>query len=498
MALKSILSRPLAAYTSSKIRKEAMQPFDYQQQTFKMLISKGRNTVFGKDHGFEQIKSYEDFRLLVPLSDYESLRPLIERISEGEKDVLWPGLPLYFATTSGTTSGSKYIPITPDSIHNHISSARNALLMYMARSGNFRFADHSMIFLQGSPVLYKKGIIPAGRLSGITAHHIPGYLQKNRMPSWDTNCIDDWETKVDKIVEETLQKRMSLISGIPSWLRMYFEKLVKTTGRPVGEIFPDFSLLVYGGLNFEPYRQAFSELIGRKVDTVELYPASEGFIAYQDLGPGEGLLLNVNSGIFFEFIPMSEFHRPNPHRIPLEEVETGRDYAIILSNNAGLWAYNLGDTVRFVSKEPYRILVSGRTSQFISAFGEHVIASEVEASIAEACAASGVRVDEFTVAPMVNPGSGLPHHHWLIEFSSLPEDVPGFAALLDNSLCKRNPYYSDLIRGNILQELKITALPRGTFRHFLESKGKLGGQNKVEHLSDNHQKADELLTYLRD
>lgn len=498
MGVRSLISPLLSSFVASSVRKDALHPIECQDRVFKRLIKAGQQCIYGKAHRFKEIKSYEDFQRHVPLVNYEDFRPLIERVSKGEKNVLWPGLPIYFAKTSGTTSGTKYIPITRDSISNHLNSARNALLMYMARTGNYAFADHSMIFLQGSPVLDKKGVIPAGRLSGIVAHHIPAYLQKNRMPSWKTNCIEDWETKVDAIVEETLKKRMSLISGIPSWLRMYFEKLVASAGKPVGEIFPDFSLLVYGGVNYEPYRQVFDSLIGRHIDTVELYPASEGFIAFQDEGPGEGLLVNVNSGIFFEFIPADKAHEEYPERIPLEGVETGKDYAIILSSNAGLWGYNLGDTVRFVSLKPYRLVVSGRVSQFISAFGEHVIASEVESALAEVCRVTGVRVDEFTVAPLVNPPSGLPHHQWLIEFESLPlapAETQNFASLLDQAMCRKNTYYNDLIAGHVLEPLHVVPLPKGTFRNYLASKGKLGGQNKVAHLSDNREIAGQLIKF---
>jgi len=493
MQIRSILSRALAPIVAASIRKDAGHAIECQDRVFKKLIKAGQHCIYGKAHRFKEIKSYEDFRRHVPLVNYEDFRPLIERVSKGEKNVLWPGLPIYFAKTSGTTSGTKYIPITRDSIPNHLNSARNALLMYMARSGNYAFADHSMIFLQGSPVLDKKGVIPAGRLSGIVAHHIPAYLQKNRMPSWKTNCIEDWETKVNAIVDETLKKRMSLISGIPSWLRMYFEKLVARTGKPVGEIFPDFSLLVYGGVNYEPYRQVFDSLIGRHIDTVELYPASEGFIAFQDEGTGEGLLLNVNSGIFFEFIPADKVHEEFPERIPLEGVETGKDYALVLSSNAGLWGYNLGDTVRFVSLKPYRLIVSGRVSQFISAFGEHVIASEIEEALAQACAQSGIKVNEFTVAPMVNPPKGLPHHQWLIEFGKAPVSLTEFAVMVDQELRKRNTYYDDLIAGHVLEQLHVIALKDGTFRKYLISKGKLGGQNKMAHLSDNREIAEGLL-----
>jgi len=501
MGINSLLSLPLSSFIAKKIERDALHSAGCQDKVFKLLIVGGRRCIYGKAHGMRDISNYEEFRQRIPVIGYEDIHPLIERISKGEKNILWPGRPIYLAKTSGTTSGTKYIPITRDSIPNHINSARNALLMYMHRTRNFAFADYKMIFLQGSPVLDKKGVIPAGRLSGIVAHHVPAYLQRNRMPSWKTNCIEDWETKVDAIVEETLKKRMSLISGIPSWLRMYFEKLVQRAGKPVGEIFPDFSLLVYGGLNFEPYRNAFDKLIGRHVDTIELYPASEGFIAYQDQGPGEGLLLNVNSGIFYEFIPADKVNDEDPERIPLEGVELGVDYAIVLTSNAGLWAYNLGDLVRFISRNPYRIIVTGRVSQFISAFGEHVIASEVEGALAEVCLQTGIRVDEFHVAPMVNPPEGgLPYHQWIVEFGSLPDEetlhatsLQEFITKLDQSMCRRNSYYNDLISGKVLQPLKVVTVPKGTFQSYLASKGRLGGQHKVPRLADNREVAEGLL-----
>lgn len=496
MKLRSTIARPLACYTTRKIRRDAANAVICQHRTLAGLLDTGSQTVYGKELKFNLIKTYDEYRKRVPITDYEALKPYIERAATGEPDILWAGVPRYFAKTSGTTSGSKYIPITRDSVPNHIATARNTLLTYMHRTGNYGFADHSMIFLQGSPVLEKKGVVPAGRLSGIVAHHVPKYLQKNRMPSWETNCIEDWEIKVDAIVEETLQKRMSLISGIPSWLRMYFEKLVDRTGKPVGEVFPDLSLIVYGGLNYEPYRSVIESLIGREVDTVETYPASEGFIAFQDGAPGEGLLLNINSGIFFEFIPLSSFHESPPPRISIGDVQTGTDYAVILSSNAGLWAYNLGDTVRFVSLDPYRIMFSGRVSQFISAFGEHVIASEVEAALSEACKAAACRVAEFTVAPNLEPEEGLPHHEWLIEFDSVPEGIASFAEDLDLAMRKKNSYYDDLVKGKVLQPLKIIELPKGSFQKYLESEGKLGGQNKVIHVADNREVAGGVLNII--
>jgi hypothetical protein len=495
MGFLSIASRPVALFASLSIRNDAKNAISRQESIFNELIRKGRKTLYGKEFGFQGIRNYTDYRNQVPLTDYENLKKYIVRSAKGEKDILWPGKPIYFAKTSGTTSGSKHIPITADSIHNHIRTARNALLFYMHRSGNYRFADHKMIFLQGSPELDKHGVIPSGRLSGIVAHHVPSYLQKNRMPSWQTNCIGDWEAKVDKVVEETLKEKMSLISGIPSWLRIYFEKIVDSTGKTVGEAFPDFSLLVYGGLSFEPYRKVFEQLIGRPVDSIETYPASEGFIAFQDAGTEDGMLLNINSGIFYEFIPVEKYGEPEAERLPLEAVETGRDYALILSSNAGLWAYSIGDTVRFVSKSPYRIKVTGRVSQFISAFGEHVIASEVEDALAETCNETRVGVDEFTVAPQVNPAHGLPHHEWVIEFSAPPTDLDNFALTLDHALRKRNDYYNDLVEGNILSPLKITILEKGTFTAYLKWKGLLGGQNKVIHVSDNRELVHALIDF---
>jgi len=497
MGIRSIILQPLAHFKSTHIEKDCYRAIENQTKILHSLTRKARKTVYGKENGFDKIRDYTDFAKKVPLVDYEKLKPYIQRIIDGEKDILWPGLPIYFAKTSGTTSGSKHIPISKESIHNHIDTARNALLMYAYRTKNYAFADHYMIFVQGSPELDTSGIIPTGRLSGIVAHHVPAYLKKKRMPSWRTNCIEDWESKIDAIVAETLKKPMSLISGIPSWLRMYFEKITQATGKKVGEVFPDFSLLVYGGLNFEPYRNTIKELIGRYVDTIELYPASEGFIAFQDR-PGEaGLLLNTNSGIFYEFIAIEKSGNGQPQRIQLKDVQLNREYEIILSTNAGLWAYRIGDTVQFITKDPYRIKVTGRVTHFISAFGEHVIASEVEEALNDTCMTTGGRVNEFTVAPQVNPIEGLPYHEWLIEFDQKPNSPDEFATLLDDSMRKRNSYYNDLIKGQILQPLKITSLSKDTFKNYLKSEGLLGGQNKVVHLADNRVTAEELLRFSR-
>ncbi|NOR27685.1 MAG: hypothetical protein GQ540_04040 [Lutibacter sp.] len=492
MSIKSILAKPFAKLTASKFYKQSNNAVEIQQKVFKNLIAQASKTVFGKDHNFNSINSYEDFKKNVPVRDYEALKPYVEKVVAGESDILWKGKPLYFAKTSGTTSGAKYIPLTKESMPMHISAARNSLLNYIAETKKTDFVNGKMIFLQGSPELNEKNGIKTGRLSGISAHFIPNYLLKNRLPSWETNCIEDWETKVDAIVDETINEDMTLISGIPSWVQMYFEKIIERTGKKVGEVFPNFNLFVYGGVNFEPYRNKFEDLIGRKVDTIELYPASEGFIAYQDSQNEKGMMLLVDNGMFYEFIPSEEFFEDNPTRISLADVKAGVNYVIILNTNAGLWGYNIGDTVEFLSVNPPRIIVTGRIKHFISAFGEHVIGKEVEQAMNENTTNTTIGITEFTVAPQITPESGLPYHEWFIEFDNEPKNLQSFAAKVDVSMQQQNIYYLDLIKGKILQPLKITSIEKGGFNNYMKSIGKLGGQNKVPRLSDNRKIADKL------
>lgn len=463
-----------------------------QENILKTLIKVGQNTEFGKEAGLKNVNNYDEFKHAVTIRDYEQLKPYIERIKEGKHNVLWKGRPIYFAKTSGTTSGTKYIPITKDSIPNHINTARNALLCYMAETGNTLFANGKMIFLSGSPELERVGDIPTGRLSGIVNHHVPRYLRTNQLPSYETNCIEDWETKLNKIVDETIGKDMTLISGIPPWMQMYFDELIKRKGKKIKDIFPHFSVLVYGGVNFEPYRAKLFDSIGKKIDGIETFPASEGFIAFQDSQEEEGLLLNTNSGIFYEFIPAGEIFKENPTRLSLKDVKIGENYALIINSNAGLWGYNIGDTVKFVSIEPYRLVVTGRTKHFISAFGEHVIGEEVEYSLLKAAEEEHIHITEFTVAPYVSSSEGKSFHEWLIEFENKPLDMDAFAIKLDENLRKKNSYYDDLVVGNILTPLKITPVRKNGFIDYMRSIGKLGGQNKVPHLSNDRKIADEL------
>ncbi|HNK28612.1 MAG TPA: GH3 auxin-responsive promoter family protein [Ferruginibacter sp.] len=468
-----------------------------QQSLFQQLIKTALKTEFGKDHDFANIKSHEDFVKRVPLRDYEAFKPYIEKIKEGKHNILWKGQPIYFAKTSGTTSGVKYIPITKESIPNHINTARNALLCYMAETGNTKFADGKLIFLSGSPELERVGGIPTGRLSGIVNHHVPKYLRSNQLPSFTTNCIEEWEEKLDKIVEETIRQDMTLISGIPPWMQMYFDRLIERSGKKVGELFPHFSVMVQGGVNFEPYKAKLYESIGRPVDCIELFPASEGFFAFQDSQKEPGLLLNSNSGIFFEFVPAAEIFNENPTRLTLRDVKVGENYALIISSNAGLWGYNIGDTVKFVSTNPYRLVVTGRTKHFISAFGEHVIGEEVEAALLQAANEEHIHITEFTVAPRISTDAGKSFHEWFIEFENKPKDIAAFARKIDDNLRNRNVYYDDLIAGNILQQLKISPIQKNGFIDYMKSIGKLGGQNKVPRLSNDRTIADGLSAFVQ-
>jgi hypothetical protein len=495
LKLKSILAKPFASYVARQVKRDKENALAHQEDIFKALLKKAANTIFGKQYKFSEIKTYEDFTTNVPLFDFEDLKPFIEQIKEGKQNVLWPGKPIYLAKSSGTTSGVKYLPITKDSISNHINAARNALLLYMNETGNTQFANGRMIFLSGSPELERIGGIPTGRLSGIANHHVPYYLRKNQLPSYNTNCIEDWEQKLDKICEETIAEDMSLISGIPPWTQMYFDELEKRSGKKIGELFPKFSVMVYGGVNFEPYRQKLFESIGRRIDTIETYPASEGFIAFQDSQEEPGLLLNTNAGIFYEFILPADVHQKNAKRISLKDVELGINYAIILNTNAGLFGYVIGDTVKFVSINPYRIVVTGRIKHFISAFGEHVIAEEVEKALMQTALEQNIKIIEFTVAPQVSPNEGLPYHEWLIEFDNQPTDIQKFAEAVDVKMRKLNIYYDDLIAGSILKTLVVTALQKNAFINYMKSVGKLGGQNKVPRLSNDRKIADELSNF---
>ena len=490
--LKHALLKIASRFAKNQVYNWANKPIVTQENQFNYLIKKARNTKFGKNHGFSEISNYQEFKKRVPIRDYEGLREYFEKVKSGEKDILWPGKPIYLALTSGTTSGAKYIPITRESLPNHLNGAKNALLIYVAETNKTSFVNGKYIFVQGSPILNDISGILSGRLSGISAHHVPFYMKSNMLPSWDTNIIEDWENKVENIVKETISQDMTIISGIPSWVQMYFEKIVQKTNKQISEVFPNFSLLIYGGVNFKPYKKKFISLIGKEVDSIELFPASEGFFAFQDKQDSDDLLLILNAGIFYEFINVEDFRENRLERISLQNVKKDINYVMIISSSAGLWGYNTGDTVKFTSISPYRIIVTGRLKQSLSAFGEHVIVKEVEQAIEQAILKTGNVVVEFTVAPRFKSSSSPACHEWFIEFDGKVDEINNFKNLLDYELQKQNKYYKDLIEGKIIDKPVIRKIIKGGFKKYMSSIGKLGGQNKVPKIADSRKIADSL------
>ena len=490
------IAKSFANFVASKNQHWIKNPIQSQTKTLEFLIKNGKKTLFGEQHFFKNIKKYQEFKDSVPVRDYEKFKIYIDKVLKGENDVVWPGKPIYFCKTSGTTSGIKYIPIFENAIKTHINSARDSILNYIVNSGDTNFIKGKQIFIQGSPVLKTRNGIKIGRLSGIVAHHVPFYLRSSRMPSWEVNCIEDWEEKINAIVDQTINQNMTLISGIPPWVQMYFEKIIEKSGKKVGDVFKNFSLFMYGGVSFKPYKKIFDELIGRKVNSIEVYPASEGFFAFQDQIDVDSMLLVLNNDIYYEFIKTNDLLNGKSNYISLSEVKVGENYALIISTSSGLWRYSVGDTIQFTETNPYRIIVTGRTKHFISAFGEHVIAKEVENAIKEVSSKLKLRIREFTVAPQVTPKEGLPFHEWFIEFDQIKDNLEAIEIAMDNIMQRQNIYYKDLIQGKILSPLKITKIRKGGFNDFMNSIGKLGGQNKVPHLSNDRKIASELKNYI--
>ncbi|PDH45685.1 MAG: hypothetical protein CNE34_00560 [Rhodothermaeota bacterium MED-G18] len=457
-----------------------------QKKILNELLENSKNTRFGEDHNFRNINNYEDFKSSVPIRDYEGFRGYIEKIKNGEKNVTWIDKPLYLAKTSGTTSGTKFIPITKESLPNHINTAKHLLYDYFKKKKKIKPFLGKVMFLSGTPNLDEENGIKIGRLSGIVNHHKPFFLKNRSLPSTETNQIDSWEEKINNIVEETLGQDLRVIGGIPPWIQMYFDVLIERTGKKVSEIFPNLELLCHGGVNFQPYKTNLFNSIGRAVDTLETFPASEGFFAYQDDLYSDDLLLQVNSGIFFEFVELNELKKEKPKRISIEEIKLDTNYAMVITSNAGLWSYDIGDTIKFTDTNPLKIKVSGRTKQYVSAFGEHVIVDEVEKSLKKTCEKfKDVEIVEYTVGPRIMNQKSKSHHEWFIEFKSPPSRIKDFEIELDLNMKNLNIYYRDLRKDKILSRLKITKAKKKSFINFMKSIGKLGGQNKVPRLSNN-------------
>ena len=497
MSIKSFLGSLWATNRARKVNKAMNNALELQEKTLKQLIARSQHTAFGKDHHFDEIHTYEDFKARVPIRNYEQSRPWLDRVVKGEEDISWPGKPLYLAKTSGTTSGAKYIPISKESIQCQVAGARDALMMYMSETAKTGFLNGKMMFLSGSPEIEENEYgIKTGRLSGIVNHFVPSYLQRNKVPTYEANIIEDWEEKVKAIVKEVSKEDLRLISGIPPWVQMFFEELEAQTGKQPLEVWPNLQVFVQGGVDYSPYAPIFDQYFQDRVDIVEVFPASEGFFAYQNTQEDDGLMLMPDNGIFFEFVPMDEYGKEDPQRLSLGEVEKDVQYALILSSNAGLWAYDIGDTVKFTSLEPFKLRVTGRVKHFISAFGEHVISEEVNKAILEAQKSAGGEFQEFTVAPLIVEAKGESAHEWLIEFTEIPSNWELFIDALDQALRKQNAYYDDLRDGNILRKAEVKAIQLNASREYMKAQGKLGGQNKFPRLSNDRKIADFLYGFL--
>jgi hypothetical protein len=489
LKIKSVVFTAFAQWKVPYLLAENISGEKHQRYWLERLIAEAKNTEFGQEHHFDQIQNYKDFATLVPLRVYEDFIPYIERIKQNKRDVLWKGLPVYFAKTSGTTASAKYIPISRESIGHHITAARNVLLFHAAQQGKADFLQGKMIFLQGSPQLEKIGDIFIGRLSGIVYHHVPKFFLGNRIPSYATNCIEDWEEKIAAIIGEALPEKLNLVSGIPPWCIMFFERLLAVTNKKnIAELFPTLSLFIHGGVNFKPYENQLKKLMGKEIPMLETYPASEGFFAYQNDRVDPTLLLNLNAGIFYEFIPLEAYHQHNTTTYTIEEVKVAQQYVLVVSTNAGLWRYIVGDTIKFTHLKPYKIVVTGRIKQFISAFGEHVIAEEIEDIMREAIEKFNITLIDYHVCPDV---AGR-RYQWLIEAAHSIENTHEVAVFIHRRLAAKNIYYSDLLEGNLIGIPEIIWLEPGSFLHYQKKAGKLGGQNKVVRLSNDQQVAEML------
>ena len=498
MKLTSFLIRFLAKRQWERNKKNKFNALDHQNKIFKKIINNGVDSLFGKNNSINKSIKYIDFKKLIKLNDYESIRPYVKKISEGETNILTKGVPKYFAITSGTTSGTKYIPLTMEMLNFQMRAIKELLLLYSYQSGNCKLSNTGMMFIQGSPVLRKFNKIPFAKLSGITARHIPFFLKKNRYPSMKTNCISNWDEKIKKIVLETFDKDMGVIGGIPPWVITYFRALLAhTQASNIKEIFPNFELYIHGGTSFENYKNSIFKLCG-DIDTLETYPASEGFFAYQDNLNEKHLLLLTNHGVFYEFVEVSRFKKGDNERVCLADVELGKNYVLIVSTVSGLWAYNTGDTIRFVSINPYKIVFCGRVSQYCSVFGEHVIEKEVQTALTQTLKKSGGEICEFSVCPKIKTNTKESHHEWFIEFVVKPKNMRNFEESLNREMETQNIYYKDLIKSNIISTLKVICVKRGGFDEYMKSIGKFGGQNKCPHLSNDRKIGDFLSEYYED
>ena len=470
-------------------------------QVLKCLTSKAENTEWGREHGFASLSTYEDFAASSPVNTYEDLKQAIDRMRQGERDILWPGQVRWYAKSSGTTNDkSKFIPVSKDGLKDtHYAGGRDAVTWYLGNNPHSRIFDGKALILGGShaPNYNLKNSL-VGDLSAILIENINPLVNLVRVPKKETALLADFELKRDRIAHEAIRENVTNLSGVPSWMLSVMNRVLEITGKDnLSEVWPNLEMFFHGGVAFTPYREQYKKLIpSANMHYMETYNASEGFFGIQDDPSDLSMSLMLDYGVFYEFIPMDEIENPNPHVLPLWGVETGKNYAMLISTSSGLWRYMIGDTVRFTSTNPYKFVITGRTKFFINAFGEELIVDNAEAGLAEACKRTGAQVLEYTAAPVFMDGDGKCRHQWLIEFAQEPEDVTMFAQILDETLQHVNSdYEAKRYKDITLQSLELVVARRGLFHEWFASKGKLGGQHKVPRLSNNRVHIEEMLAF---
>ena len=470
-------------------------------QVLRRLTSKAERTEWGREHGFESLRTYEDFAASSPVNTYEDLKLAIDRMRQGERDVLWPGQVRWYAKSSGTTNDkSKFIPVSQDGLRDtHYAGGRDAVAWYLGNNPHSRIFDGKALILGGSHASnYNLKNSLVGDLSAILIENINPLVNLVRVPKKETALLSDFELKRDRIAHEAIRENVTNLSGVPSWMLSVMNRVLEITGKDnLSEVWPNLEMFFHGGVAFTPYREQYRKLIpSANMHYMETYNASEGFFGIQDDPSDLSMSLMLDYGVFYEFIPMDELESPNPHVVPLWGVETGRNYAMLISTSSGLWRYMIGDTVRFTGKDPYKFVITGRTKFFINAFGEELIVDNAEVGLAEACRQTGAQVLEYTAAPVFMDGEGKCCHQWLVEFAKEPADIALFARILDETLQHVNSdYEAKRYKDITLQPLELVAARKGLFHDWLASKGKLGGQHKVPRLSNNRVHIEEMLAF---
>lgn len=502
----SLISPALKGYMmlrNSAIDNFMLNPIDTQKQVFNHIVGSAQFTEYGKKYGFEHINSISEFKKNVPVNDYDSLKPYIERILQGEQNLLWPSHISWFAKSSGTTSDkSKFIPISKESLDdNHFKAGKDVFALYFRQFPQSAFMSGKCLVIGGSHQINQLSADSFyGDLSAVMLQNLPLYGQMVRTPDLSIALMAEWEEKIEKIARTTINEDVTYIAGVPTWTIVLIKRILEITGaKNLLEVWPNLEVYVHGGVSFKPYRRQFEQYIpSEQMRYIETYNASEGFFAAQDDVDRDDMLLFLNHGIYYEFMPLEEYGKAQPETLSLRDVELNKNYALVLNTNGGLWRYIVGDTIQFTSLNPYRIKVSGRLKHFINAFGEEVIVDNSDHAIAEACRQTGAVVNDYTAAPVYMTGESNGAHEWIIEFEHLPCPLEVFTEKMDKSLQSVNSDYEAKRHKDIALRMPVVhRMPAGGFNKWLKDKGKLGGQHKVPRLSNERKYLEEIMPYTK-